>query len=65
LWVQALKLFSENPLFGYGSPFWVSEQQASILNANNSTHNFFTEFFVPGELVGTALFVLAVFAMLL
>jgi len=65
LWWNAIDLFKDNPILGYGASFWVRNEYSFptgtgfAMSANYSTHNMFTELLISCGVTGTFAFVLA------
>jgi len=65
LWWQALRLFEESPLFGYGPSYWARDETGFrsgsnfALTANYSTHNILLEMLISAGLLGAIAFIFA------
>jgi O-antigen ligase len=62
LWVRAQKLIAEQPIFGYGSSFWVRQTETSGVVANYSTHNVLLEVLLSAGAIGLLLICIAIVA---
>lgn len=62
LWSRAFAVLAESPLVGRGPSYWVAQDRTVDLDANYATHNLFTELLVSGGVLGTALVVTSLIA---
>lgn len=62
LWDRAKLLIADNPVFGYGTSFWVRQGRTNELAANYSTHNLGLETLVSFGALGLLLTVAAICA---
>lgn len=61
LWIYAQRLIESQPVFGYGSSFWVRGSNTDGIQLNYSTHNLFLEMLVSFGIVGVTALIFAIF----